>query len=74
MIFRESDEEKEIIVSPFNDNDNDNENEEVQLNITIINKFGIVDRKIVSAQKNVLIDENYNLIYLENGKQKKIKL
>ncbi|HBI9038353.1 TPA: hypothetical protein JI392_RS04905, partial [Acinetobacter baumannii] len=45
-----------------------------QLEISIINAFGVVEQKTISANKNVIIDKNYNLIYKEGNKEKILKL
>ncbi|MFI8146997.1 hypothetical protein [Acinetobacter sp. ABJ_C5_2] len=66
----EIDDSKQIIVSPFEDN----EDEGPQLEISIINAFGLVGQKTISANKNVVIDKNYNLIYKKGNKEKILKL
>ncbi|MCY6412977.1 hypothetical protein QTA56_12700 [Acinetobacter sp. VNH17] len=70
IILPETENGKQIIISPFEDN----ENEGPKLAITIINAFGVVENKFIPANKNVLIDKNYNLIYMENNKEKRVSL
>ncbi|PPC04868.1 hypothetical protein SOI76_00570 [Acinetobacter pittii] len=70
IVLPETDDSKQIIVSPFEDN----EDEGPQLEISIINAFGVVEQKTISANKNVIIDKNYNLIYKEGNKEKILKL
>ncbi|MNR37566.1 hypothetical protein D3C85_1555970 [compost metagenome] len=65
----ETDDSKQIIVSPFEDN----EGEGPQLEISIINAFGVVEQKTIPANKNVVIDKNYNLIYKDGNKEKILK-
>lgn len=65
IVLPETDDSKQIIVSPFEDN----EDEGPQLEISIINAFGVVEQKTISANKNVIIDKNYNLIYKEGNKR-----
>jgi hypothetical protein len=60
----------QVIVSPFEENENDGP----QLAISVINTFGVVENRFIPANKNVLIDKNYNLTYLEGNKEKLIKL
>lgn len=70
VVLPETDDSKQIIVSPFEDN----EGEGPQLEISIINAFGVVEQKTIPAKKNVVIDKNYNLIYKDGNKEKILKL
>ncbi|RSO33372.1 hypothetical protein [Acinetobacter lactucae] len=70
VVLPETDDSKQIIVSPFEAN----EDEGPQLEISIINAFGVVEQKTISAKKNVVIDKNYNLIYKDGNKEKILKL
>jgi hypothetical protein len=70
VVLPETQSGKQVIVSPFEENDN----EGPKLAILIINTFGVVENKFIPANKNVLIDKNYNLTYLEGNKEKLIKL
>lgn len=69
VVLPETDDSKQIIVSPFEDN----EGEGPQLEISIINAFGVVEQKTIPANKNVVIDKNYNLIYKDGNKEKILK-
>ena len=70
IVLPETEGGKQIIISPFEDN----EDEGPQLAILIINNFGVEEKKFIPATKNVLIDKNYNLIYMEGNKEKRVKL
>lgn len=70
IVLPETESGKQIIISPFEDN----EDEGPQLAILIINTFGIEEMKFVPATRNVLIDKNYNLTYMEGNKEKRIQL
>lgn len=70
VVLPETESGKQIIISPFEDN----EDEGPQLAILSINTFGIEEKKFIPATKNVLIDKNYNLTYIEGNKEKRIQL
>ncbi|MCU4368176.1 MULTISPECIES: hypothetical protein [Acinetobacter] len=70
VVLPETESGKQIIISPFEDN----EDEGPQLAILSINTFGIEEKKFIPATKNVLIDKNYNLTYMEGNKEKRIQL
>ncbi|ENW07221.1 hypothetical protein [Acinetobacter beijerinckii] len=70
IVLPETESGKQIIISPFEDN----EDEGPQLAILIINAFGVEEKKFIPATKNVLIDKNYNLTYMEGSKEKRVKL
>lgn len=70
IVLPETESGKQIIISPFEDN----EDEGPQLVVLIINNFGVEEKKFIPATKNVLIDKNYNLTYMEGNKEKRIQL
>lgn len=68
VVLPESSDRKLIVISPFSDES------ETLLNINIVDKFGVVTEKSLSEKTKFIIDKNYNLIYIKNGKTIKEKL
>ncbi|OTG96493.1 hypothetical protein [Acinetobacter sp. ANC 3832] len=68
VVLPESSDGKLIVISPFSDEG------ETFLNINIVDKFGVVTEKNLSGKTKFIIDKNYNLIYVKNGKTIKEKL
>ncbi|WP_130804039.1 hypothetical protein [Acinetobacter ihumii] len=70
IVLPETESGKQIIISPFEDN----EDEGPQLAILIINTFGVEEKEFIPATKNVLIDKNYNLTYIDGNTEKRVQL
>ncbi|QHH95896.1 hypothetical protein FPL18_07600 [Acinetobacter gyllenbergii] len=50
------------------------EGETPEINLSTVNKFGLVKSITLDASKNIEINQNYEILYKENGKDLKLKL
>ncbi|MCK4102754.1 hypothetical protein HCY02_10800 [Acinetobacter radioresistens] len=58
-----------VVASPSS-----SEGESPEINLTTVNKFGLVKTITLDASKNILITKNYEVLYKEYGKDHKFKL
>ncbi|MCH7341137.1 hypothetical protein [Acinetobacter higginsii] len=58
-----------LIASPFS-----NESGHLGINLTSVNKLGLVKSITLDASKNIEINQNYEILYKENAKDLKLKL
>ncbi|NNP67303.1 hypothetical protein [Acinetobacter sp. Ac_5812] len=45
-----------------------------EINLTTVNKFGLVKSITLDASQNIFINQKYEVLYKENGKELKLKL
>ncbi|USA52537.1 hypothetical protein NDN13_13830 [Acinetobacter sp. C32I] len=69
VIFPKTSDGVLLIASPFS-----NESGHLGINLTSVNKLGLVKSITLDASKNIEINQNYEILYKENGKDLKLKL
>ncbi|MCI3881026.1 hypothetical protein [Acinetobacter higginsii] len=69
VIFPKTSDGVLLIASPFS-----NESGHLGINLTSVNKLGLVKSITLDASKNIEINQNYEILYKENAKDLKLKL
>lgn len=69
VVFSETTNGVLLIASPSS-----GEGENPEINLTSVNKFGLVKSITLDASKNISINQKYEILYKEHGKDYKIKL